>query len=126
MATINPVIDYPDGDRRITRVTWTGIHQNDVCVAVSLPQWPDRTVQMYGTIGAGGTTVRMKGSNDGTVFGDINDTGGTAIAMTAAGLKVCNEVPLWIKPDTAATGDGTTNLNVIIVMRTPSTIMTKS
>jgi hypothetical protein len=80
----------------------------------------DRTVQVDGTLGAG--TLTLQGSNDpigGAAPGNwfpLTASGGAAIALTTPGIKLVVECPAWIRP--IVTGaDGTTNLNVRLVVR---------
>ena len=73
----------------------------------------DRSVQVSGTFGAGGTLV-IEGSNDGTNYFTLNDLQGVALSFTSARLEGISEVPLWVRPKVTA-GDGTTSLNVYLV-----------
>ncbi len=123
MATRNAAREHI-GDRSVVVATWSGLLNTDDGAPIMLPQWPDRTVQVTGTFGTGGT-VLIEGSNDGTTYNTINDTAGSALSFSAAGFKVCNEVPLYLRPRVSA-GDGTTSLKVAIVLRTPTAIVTKS
>jgi hypothetical protein len=74
-----------------------------------------RTVQVNGTLGAGGTLI-VEGSNDGTNWYQLSDLGGTAISFTAAGLKGIREEPLYVRPRVTA-GDGTTSLTAVLAVR---------
>lgn len=72
----------------------------------------DRSVQVSGTFGAGGTLV-IEGSNDGTNYYTLNDLQGTALSFTSARLEGISEMPLYIRPRVTA-GDGTTSLSVYV------------
>lgn len=80
----------------------------------------DRTVQVEGTLGAGGT-VAMQGSNDGGVnWRTINDAFGVALNVTALSVKQFTERPEQLRPAITA-GDGTTSVTVSLILhRQPS------
>ncbi len=90
------------------RATWVVMANGDSGDPVSFASLKDKTVQVTGTFGAGGT-VLWEGSNDGTNYKTLNDVGGTALSWTAASLKGVLENPLWVRPRVSA-GDGTTAL----------------
>jgi hypothetical protein len=76
-------------------------------------RFPDRTVQVTGTFGVGGS-VAMEGSNDGgTTWGLLKDAYGVDIALTTAVCRAIGDNPMLIRPRVTA-GDGTTNLTVTI------------
>ena len=75
----------------------------------------DRTIQVTGTFGAGGT-VHVQGSNDGSNWFQLKDPSNTAIAFTAAGLRAILESPLYVRPYINA-GDGTTSITAILAVR---------
>lgn len=124
MAVITSTRDMPVGDRSIVRIAWGPMANSDTGIPAQLPVWSDRTVQVNGTFGAGGT-LKIRGSNDGTNYYDLTDPQGAAISFTAAGIKLCTEVPLLLRPEVTG-GDGTTALTVTLVMRTNTAIVFKS
>jgi hypothetical protein len=75
----------------------------------------DRTVQVTGTFGAGGTVI-IEGSLDGSTWFGLRDPTSTAISFTAAGLKAILEAVPYIRPRVTA-GDGTTSITVKIYHR---------
>lgn len=75
----------------------------------------DRTIQVVGTFGAGGTIV-IEGTLDGTNFATLKDAGGTALSLTAAGIRTVLENVLAIRPRVTA-GDGTTSLTALLCVR---------
>jgi hypothetical protein len=78
--------------------------------------YQDRTVQITGTFGTGGS-VSIQGSNDGgTTWATLTDPLGNALTFTAAGMKQITELPEQIRPSVTA-GDGTTSLNIYLFMR---------
>lgn len=93
-------------------ITWAGLANADSGSAGDLVGSPDKTVQVTGTFGAGGS-VTLQGSNDGTNWETLSDPLGTALTFTAAGLKAVLENPLYIRPIVTA-GDGTTDLAVTL------------
>jgi hypothetical protein len=112
---------YGSADGAVVIVQWAPLANGDVGAWVQLPEWADRTVHIYGTFGAGGTIV-IQGSNE-TGFPPapanpitLTDQNGVAMSYTAAALKQMTEAPLQVRPSCTA-GDGTTSLNVILVMR---------
>lgn len=69
------------------------------------------SVQVTGTFGS--ATVKIMASNDGTNFSQIGDKGGTAIALTSAGIEEISSGFRYYKPDvTGGTGD---DLDITIV-----------
>jgi len=93
------------------RIKWTGLLNGDVGDGVEYNQYGDRSVQVTGTFGAGGS-VSLKGSNDGgTTWVVLTDPQGNALTFTAAGLEAVSEFTQLIRPEVTA-GDGTTSLTV--------------
>jgi len=78
----------------------------------------DRSVQVTGTFGAGGTVV-LEGSNDGTNYHTLTDPQGNPLSFTAAGLLAVTEVCVFVRPRVTG-GDGTTALTITLcIRRTP-------
>ena len=75
----------------------------------------DRTVQIQGTFGAGGTVI-IEGSIDGTNWYNLRDPSSTAISFTAAGMKAVLENVPFIRPRVTA-GDGTTSITALLYVR---------
>lgn len=109
-------------------ITWGPLTQAglDDGAAIEMPGSADRSVQVTGTLGAGGS-VRIEGSNlptprtaaaDGT-FADwfpLTDPQGNALNMAALGGEAITEGTRWIRPRVTA-GDGTTSLTVRLHVR---------
>lgn len=113
-------IEYQvDGNANLARVVWTGLLQGDTGEPVNLGDWADRTVQVVGTFGAGGS-LTIEGSNDKTsetpTYFALTDPQGNAVTKTANALEVIEESPLIIRPNVGG-GDGTTTLTVKMVCR---------
>ena len=103
-------------------VTWV-LANTDTGQPISLHDSSDKTVQIFGTFGSGGS-VTMQGSNDPRVLTDPNnavwfsltDPQANAITKTAAAGEAILENPLYIRPNCTA-GDGTTALTIILYAR---------
>jgi len=98
----------------VYRVTWTGLLNGDVGDDVDLGMFPDKSVQVEGTFGTGGT-ISVEGSNDGTNRRILNDSRGEGnpLTLTAADVRVVLENTKQVRPNVTA-GDGTTSLSVSI------------
>lgn len=100
----------------VVKVEWTGLLNGDTGRAEDLTRYPDKTAQVKGTFGAGGS-VNIEGSNDGgTTFAILNDSRGEGnpLTLTATDLRLILENAGLIRPNVTA-GDGTTNLTVTII-----------
>lgn len=120
MTTRAMTASIPAGDQMARKFAWSGLLNGDDGAAIG-PDWAafsDRSVQVTGTLGAGGTLV-WEGSNDGTNWATLNTPAGTALSFTAAGLKQVLEGALYMRPRVTA-GDGTTNLAVTVFARRPN------
>lgn len=113
MAIRNPVVEML-GERTL-RVTWAGLLNGDQGAPVDLPAFADRSMQVVGTFGTGGS-VSMEGSNDGINFAALSDPRGGALAITSARLEQVEDCAYRTRPSVTA-GDGTTNLTVILFAR---------
>ena len=121
MAAIVPtVVSIGRGDGSAYRVTWTPIVQNDTCVAYKSPDLSDKSIQALTTVNGtptgafDGCTVALHGSNDdGVTYAALNIPAGTAIGLTAAGIKAVLENTEYVKP--VITGGGA-NQNVTVAM----------
>lgn len=117
MATITPTITALQ-DRNTVLATWANMANGDVGAPVAYPRHADKSVQVTGTFGAGGS-VAVQGSNDGANYAALNDNGGTVIAITAAAVKGVGENTRSVRPAVTA-GDGTTSLTVNMLLRSTS------
>lgn len=105
------------GDREVHVVTWAGLTQAtlDTGDPIEMPASWQRSVQVLGTLGAGGS-VRIEGSNDGTNYHVLADAQGVALDINALSTKIVATLTRYIRPRVTA-GDGTTSLSVIMLMR---------
>ena len=85
--------------------------------AVNVTDFNDRSVQVSGTFGVGGN-LKIEGTNEtgASNYATLNNAQSGALDITAAGVKQVIENTLLLRPRVSA-GDGTTNLNVTILLR---------
>lgn len=102
-------------------VTWTGLTQasSDDGDPFEMPGWPDRSVQVTGTLGTGGV-VTIEGSNEAvpTTWAPLNDPQGNALAINSLRIEQILELTRWIRPRITA-GDGATDLTVRLLVNKP-------
>jgi hypothetical protein len=115
MANIACIISQSGGADSVQLGTWTLLANGDSGLAFPRPDWADRTIQVFGTFGSGGT-VLIEGSNDGTNWATLNDAFGTTMSVTSASIKQLAEATLYMRPRVSA-GDGTTSITVIVCAR---------
>ena len=94
---------------------WANMALSDVGDPINLARFSDKTVQISGTFGVGGTVV-IEGSIDGVNYNTIKTVFGGDLSFTSAGIQTITEVPVYLRPRVSA-GDGTTSLNVTILVR---------
>lgn len=97
------------------RVTWEGLGQGDEGEAVTYGVFTDRSVQVFGTFGAGGS-VTMQGSNDNANFVALTDPRGNALSISSPRLEQIEDLSYSFKPVVNG-GDGTTALTVVLFAR---------
>lgn len=119
MSTKN-VIDVPLGNTNIRRVTWGALVNGDAgdVIGPDTALWSDRSIQVNGTFGAGGTLV-WEGSNDGVTFATLNAPQGVALSFNTPAMRQVLEGALYMRPRVTA-GDGTTALSVVLMLRLPT------
>lgn len=116
MATKTPTVENAvDGDNSVVRITWANMANGDDGAPVRLSQYADRSVQVVGTFGAGGS-ARWEGSNDEANYATLTDPQGNALDFTAAKVEAVTEITVLARPRVTA-GDGTTSLTVIALLR---------
>ena len=92
---------------------WTPLANGDSGTPYGMSGFADRTVQIGGTFGTGGTVV-VEGTNDGTNYATLNDPQGVAISKTSAALVGVAQITKFIRPRVSA-GDGTTSITVTLL-----------
>lgn len=114
MATIVPSSTQIVGG--ILTFTWAGLENGDDGTPIDAPDFEPAEIQVKGTFGAGGN-VRIEGSlDDGTTYAALNDAQGNALDVAAAKIERVQETTAKMRPRVTA-GDGTTNLTVIMRLR---------
>jgi hypothetical protein len=99
-------------------VRWTPLANGDSGAPFSMPGWADRSVQIGGTFGTGGTCL-VEGSNDTINWATLADPAGVALSKTSAGLFQISQTTRQIRPRVSA-GDGTTSITVTLLARRPA------
>jgi hypothetical protein len=94
---------------------WSNMALNDSGAPFSLARYTDKTVQVTGTFGSGGTVV-IEASLDGTNYETLKTVFGADLSFTAGGIQTITEVPVYLRPRITA-GDGTTSITVTILVR---------
>lgn len=100
----------------VQRTIWASLANGDDGASVEGPGYADRSFQVSGTFGAGGTLV-IEGSNDsGTTWSTLNDVFGNPLSLTTAGIHAVTEATGLIRPRVSA-GDVTTSIKVAALFR---------
>jgi len=120
MATVKPTMTelQNSGEGRAWKVEWAAMANGDDGEPVQLPGYQDRSVQVTGTFGTGGS-VTVQGSNDGSNYAALRDPSHTTLAFTAAGIKAILEATERVRPAVTA-GDETTALTVTMFFVKPA------
>lgn len=95
--------------------TWSNLANGDAGTELMLAEFADKSVQVFGTFGVGGT-VQIEGSNDGVNYAVLTDPQGNNLLLTSAKIETVSEVTAYIRPRIIA-GDGTTSLTVVALGR---------
>src|SRR3990170_6577208 len=102
MAVKAASVTFPQ--KGVCKVSWSALANGDTGNVQDLSRYPDRTVQVLGTFGVGGS-VNVEGSNDGgTTFAILNDSRGEGnpLTITAADMRTILESPAGIRPNVTA------------------------
>src|SRR5687768_10491786 len=86
------LMDNVDAGGKCRVVVWTGLTKatDDTGDPMSVPGFSDRSVQVEGTFGAGGS-CRIEGSNNGVNYRVLTDPQGNALDITAAKIEAVVE-----------------------------------
>ena len=95
--------------------TWEAMANGDVGQAIELANFADRSVQVIGTFGVGGT-VRIEGSLNGTDYAPLTDPQGNNLDINSAKIEAIAELVRYIRPRVTS-GDVSTSITVIILMK---------
>lgn len=114
MATVSGLQRW--NTKRVSSTTWSPLLTTDVGSAESCARLSDRSVEISGTVGAGGS-VNIQGSNDGvnwfTLTALAAATPGLVLATAPPGIYQLIENTIFVRPSVVS-GDGTTSLTVIL------------
>lgn len=123
MATRNYAVIARDpgaGSRDTLMIRWDGLLNGDDGQPLDLAAYADRSIQVLGTLGAGGN-ARMLGSllpaPSAAISADwatLTDPQGNALDVNALKIEAVSEATRWFRPQVTA-GDGTTSLTVILL-----------
>ena len=104
------------GNMKSFVAAWEGLPNSEAGDAIPFSQYTDKSVQVSGTFGAGGS-VRIEGSNDGgTTWAVLTDPQGNDLNITTAKIEMVTEATALVRPRVTA-GDGTTAINVHMLMK---------
>jgi hypothetical protein len=95
-------------------ISWSGLLNGDDGDPIEMPSSSDRSIQVLGTFGVGGT-ILWEGSNDGTNYVTLADPQGNALSKTAAAIEQVLEITRYMRPRVSA-GDGTTDLTAHLLV----------
>lgn len=97
--------------------SWSGLLNTDDGAPVELAAFADKSVQITGTLGVGGS-IQLEGSMNGTDWGLLTDPQGNNIVKTALtnSIETITELVRYVRPRVTA-GDGTTNFTVHLLAR---------
>jgi hypothetical protein len=100
-----------------TRLFKWSLANGDWGYPVMLPRYSDKTVQVSGTFGVGGT-ILIEGSvmRDSPVFETLNDSQGNALSFTGPKIEAIVENPYQVRP-IVTVGDGTTAIDVYLLVK---------
>lgn len=118
MATVGYTVENLIGGFKI--VTWANLANGDDGTPFKYPVFADRTIQVTGTFGSGGTAL-VEGSNfsSAPTYATLNDPQGLPLSFTSAKIEQVLENTYSIRPRVSA-GDGTTSLTVRLACVTPT------
>ena len=117
MAVVNEVItlNRREGNKGVIIFKWSPLTKTNVSGnPIEVPEYTDKTVQVYGTFDSG--TVTIQGSNDdetSPTYFTANDPSSAALTFTSARGEAVLENPRLIRPVVSSAGDST-SITVII------------
>ncbi len=113
MATTPTVQIVSGGSAKV--ISWVGLANGQSGDSVEDSLWADRSVQVVGTFGTGGS-VTIEGSNDGTNWSALTDPQGNNLTFVTSKIETVIEIVRFIRPNVTA-GDGTTAITVLLFQR---------
>lgn len=105
------------GSPEVRLFKWTGLQNGDTGAPLYLPKHSDKSVQVSGTFGTGGScTIEGSNMDSSFVWATLNDPQGNALDVVSSKIEAVLENVYVIRPNVKA-GDGTTLLDVYILMK---------
>lgn len=114
MATIDFIKPVTE-NTQIVVVSWVNLQNGDDGQSYPHGWYADRTVQVFGTFGAGGKLI-VEGSIDGATWAQLHDAFGNNAEFTAAGVALIAEITRYVRVRVTG-GDGSTNLTAMMIGR---------
>lgn len=114
MATISNT-KTATGNTRSIVVNWSGMANGDDGEPILFSQYVDKSVQVVGTFGVGGS-LRLEGTNNGTDWAVLTDPQGNDLNIMTAKIEQIMEACWKVRPRVTA-GDGTTSLAVHLMIK---------
>ena len=114
MAEVDYQLSHPFPNAAL--VKWPALANGDTGRPYQHPGHNDRSVDVKGTYGAGGTCI-IEGSNEmePTSYGTLNDPQGNPLSFTVERVEAILENVVSIRPRVSA-GDGTTAIDVYLLL----------
>jgi hypothetical protein len=112
-----------EAEYRVMLVRWTNLKLNDTGAPLAIKWFSDKSVNVYGTWGSGGTLV-IQGTNDiadaaNCTWATLNDPQGNPLSITTNKVEQILEHTYQIRPKVTG-GDATTTLTVDLLIVSPS------
>lgn len=120
MAIVDPIVSW-NNDFTVIKYFYEALANGDSGTPFKAPENADKSVQVVGTFGTGGT-IGIEGSNldapsaDANFFALTGDSNNPLDDEQAAFGDVIIENTEWVRPHVTA-GDGSTDLDVYFVVR---------
>ena len=105
----------PTGNSRSFVAAWVALPNNEDGEPIPFGQYTDKSVQVSGTFGAGGS-LRLEGSNDGVTWAVLTDPQGNDLNITTAKIEMVTEATAYVRPRVTS-GDVTTALTVHMLLK---------
>ena len=106
-----------NADGSLLLAQWVGMSAGDVGEPIAFGEWGDRSVQVTGDFGTGGT-LKWEGSNDRETFCSLTNSKGEPMEIITHCVAAVTEISVVARPRVTA-GDGATNLSVHVLLRRP-------
>jgi hypothetical protein len=94
---------------------WSALRLGDDGARELIPAIGDRSIQVSGTFGVGGS-VRLEGSLDDVTYAPLTDPQGNPLDFVQGKIETIMELVPYLRPIVTA-GDGATNLKVTLCVK---------